>query len=129
MSQRGFHVVGPAVVVQAAYDRREKLLGNPKPPVHIGGGRHVEAPETWDGTGATPPGWTKEHAPILQHPTNPALRATSMDDVVAAARTGPRSGRLNASEHAAMQADLAGAGALGAEWDGAQPAVLVARER
>jgi hypothetical protein len=27
--------------------------------VHVGGGRHVEMPDEWDGTGATPPGWTE----------------------------------------------------------------------
>lgn len=37
----------------------DKALGNPRRGVHIGGGMHCDMPDTWDGTGATPPGWTR----------------------------------------------------------------------
>lgn len=34
---------------------------------HIGGGVHVPMPETWDGNGPVPPGWTSHQA----HRTDP----------------------------------------------------------
>ena len=37
-----------------------KALGYPKRGSHIGGGVHVTMPASWDGSGATPPGWTKQ---------------------------------------------------------------------
>jgi len=37
----------------------DKALGFPVIGTHIGGGRHVTMPPTWDGQGGTPPGWTK----------------------------------------------------------------------
>jgi hypothetical protein len=37
----------------------DKALGLPLPGKHVGGGLHVAMPATWDGSGATPPGWTK----------------------------------------------------------------------
>jgi len=41
----------------------DKALSLPAAGTHVGGGIHVNMPPTWDGTGATPPGWTK-HATI-----------------------------------------------------------------
>lgn len=37
---------------------QNKLQGLPLKGVHFGGGVHVAMPDTWDGTGAIPPGWT-----------------------------------------------------------------------
>lgn len=38
----------------------DKALALPAPGAHVGDGLHVPMPPTWDGSGATPPGWTKE---------------------------------------------------------------------
>jgi hypothetical protein len=38
-----------------------KALGYPRPGVHVGGGRHVDMPEQWDGRGDAPLGWTKQY--------------------------------------------------------------------
>jgi hypothetical protein len=35
------------------------IYGWPQPGVRVGGGGHVTMPPTWNGQGATPPGWTK----------------------------------------------------------------------
>lgn len=37
---------------------QNKMQGLPLKGRHVGGGVHVPMPDTWDGTGATPPGWT-----------------------------------------------------------------------
>lgn len=37
----------------------DKALGYPRKGTHAGRGPHVQMPDTWDGKGETPPGWTK----------------------------------------------------------------------
>lgn len=37
-----------------------KALGYPRKGAHVGGGIHVPMPESWDGQGVCPPGWTKQ---------------------------------------------------------------------
>lgn len=128
MSQRNFYLVGDASTIEAAHAVREKLLGNPKSGVAVGEGRHIAMPQSWDGTGETPPGWEKEYAPILQHPTDSLLRATLYDNVVQTARAGSGATRLTVQERNAVTANLADAAALDATWDGAVPA-SVATER
>jgi hypothetical protein len=34
-----------------------KVAPTPEKGAHVGGGRHVKMPETWDGNGKVPPGW------------------------------------------------------------------------
>lgn len=52
-------ITGTASEIAAAQAAADKLLGYPKKGTHIGGGIHVPMPDTWDGTGPTPPGWLK----------------------------------------------------------------------
>lgn len=40
----------------------DKANALPSRGAHIGGGRHVIMPETWDGVGKVPPGWTSYQA-------------------------------------------------------------------
>lgn len=43
-------------------DLRVKLTGTVrKQGVHVGGGRHVNMPNAWDGNGRVPPGWSGFH--------------------------------------------------------------------
>jgi hypothetical protein len=37
----------------------DQIYGWPQPGVRVGGGGHVAMPPTWNGVGATPPGWTR----------------------------------------------------------------------
>jgi hypothetical protein len=36
----------------------------PKKGTHVGGGNHCSMPETWDGNGPTPPGWSKNYRAV-----------------------------------------------------------------
>jgi hypothetical protein len=59
-------LVGTPQEMLAAQLASDKALGFPRPGVHVGGGRHVPMPTTWDGQGACPPGWTATaSAPVL----------------------------------------------------------------
>ena len=59
-------IQGTPEEMEAARVALDKLLGYPKRGVHVGGGIHCDMPDEWDGTGPTPPGWTKSYsAPVL----------------------------------------------------------------
>jgi hypothetical protein len=56
---------GTLAEMQAVAAAVNKGLGYPMRGVNRGGGRHVASPATWNGSGATPPGWTKSaSAPV-----------------------------------------------------------------
>lgn len=95
---------------------QDKLLGYPVAGVHVGGGRHVDMPASWDGSGAVPPGWTSYKGSSRQHPTL-SQWATPLDPDAPAAMGNGRRSRLNVSEQAKMTADLAAAVAsLPSDW-------------
>lgn len=129
MSTRNAHRIGDLATVQEAYALREKLLGNPRPGVHVGEGRHVALVASWDGTGETPAGWEREYSAIVQHPTDLALFATLCDDVVASARTDERGVRLTVQESTALANHLTAARTLASDWDGAARVESAARVR
>jgi hypothetical protein len=105
-----------SLLAAATEANQDKLLGYPLAGVHVGGGRHVDMPATWDGTGAVPPGWTSYKGSSRQHPTL-AQWATPIDPDAPAAMANGRRARLNASEQAKMTADLAAAVAsLPSDW-------------
>jgi len=82
-----------------------KALGYPKKSAHVGGGIHVNQPATWDGTGATPPGWTKNATPNY---VNTALDAVvPISDAMATAlqQAGPRA-LLSAGELTTLDAAI-----------------------
>ena len=56
---------GTEAEVREFVDLRDKLLGRPRRGVHVGRGRHVDMPDTWDGEGRKPPGWWGDDGPIL----------------------------------------------------------------
>lgn len=47
----------------------DEHAGNPRRGTHIGPGPHTDMPATWDGTGATPNGWSRTYATPRKHPT------------------------------------------------------------
>jgi hypothetical protein len=111
-----FRVVGTRLEAEAVETIEDKLLGYPLAGVHVGGGRHVAMPATWDGSGAVPIGWTSYKGSSRQHPTL-AQFATPIDPECPAAMGNGRRARLNASEQAKMTADLAAAVAqLPGDW-------------
>jgi len=84
----------------------DKAQGLPVIGTHVGGGIHVNMPPTWDGTGATPPGWTK-------HATSEGV-ATALDAVVqvpdalaTAAQLPAAQAKLSAGEITTLSAALA----------------------
>ena len=82
-----------------------KAMGYPKKSTHVGGGIHVVQPATWDGTGATPPGWTKN---ATANYVNTSLdAAVPISDALATAlqQAGPRS-LLSAGELTTLDAAL-----------------------
>lgn len=85
----------------------DKALGYPKPGVRVGGGIHVPMPDTWDGTGPTPPGWTKSASAVWV--ASPTDAAVPLSDSVAAELQRPDSqARLTGSERAAIAVAIAG---------------------
>lgn len=52
-------LVGTLEEMREAQAAVDKALGYPRRGRHVGGGRHVGMPDTWDGQGPCPPGWTK----------------------------------------------------------------------
>jgi hypothetical protein len=58
----------------------DKALGYPRKGLRVGGGRHVPMPETWDGTGECPPGWTATaSAPVLDKDGAAYLAITGLE--------------------------------------------------
>jgi hypothetical protein len=75
----------------------DKALEYPKRGVHVGGGHHVNMPATWDGTGATPPGWAKRY--VQNWVTGPADAAVPLSDAdVALLNTPEAQARLTVAE-------------------------------
>jgi hypothetical protein len=101
-------VQGTLLLAQGTEQNQDKLLGYPLAGVHVGGGRHVPMPPTWDGNGAVPIGWTSYRGSSRQHPTLPQY-ATPLDPDAPNAMANGRRARLNTAEQAKMTADLAGA--------------------
>ena len=67
---------------------------------HVGGGIHVPMPETWDGNGTVPPGWTSYQA----HRTDPAETIWLPEP-----ETATKLARLTAGERAQLAAARAAA--------------------
>jgi hypothetical protein len=103
-----FRVVGTRLEAEAVETIEDKLLGYPLAGVHVGGGRHVAMPATWDGSGSVPIGWTSYKGSSRQHPTL-AQFATPLDPECPAAMGNGRRSRLSAAEQSKMSADLAAA--------------------
>lgn len=93
----------------------DKLLGGPKKGVRVGGGIHVPMPDSWDGTGPVPIGWTSYVGCSQRHPTL-TIWSTPIEPEATAAMGNGRRARLSAQEQTKMAADLAAAGELPADW-------------
>lgn len=100
---------GTEAQMVALQDVIDKALGYPRKGVSIGTIRRLDIPETWDGTGPTPPGWTKTA-------TNPwVLTATDAvlpipDELATELQAPPAQARLTAAERAAVTAAISSRG-------------------
>ncbi len=75
----------------------DRALGYPKRATQqIGGGRHVQIPATWDGTGQCPPGWAATHEAVW--PDGSGNAVYRLDDAALAAVQADA--RLDANERA-----------------------------
>jgi hypothetical protein len=99
---------GTEALARETERNQDKLLAYPKRGVHINGGIHGPMPDTWDGVGPVPPGWTSYLGSSVKHPTLPTWSTPIETDATAAMANGRRS-RLNALEQSKMSADLAAA--------------------
>lgn len=96
----------------------DKALGFPRAGTRVGGGIHVPMPETWDGQGPTPPGWTKRATvPWVVDATDAAV---PLSDAMATElqRAGAQV-RLTVQERATLAAAVAGRSQV--ELDGRNP--------
>lgn len=85
----------------------DKALGYPRAGVHVGGGKHAAMPATWDGTGPTPPGWTK-HATV-SWVASATSAAVPIPDSLSTLLQRPESlGRLSVAERNTLNAAIAG---------------------
>lgn len=99
-------VVGPEASMDALNAISNKALGYPQKGVHVGDGLHVAMPDTWDGEGATPPGWTSQAA--ANWVTAARDGALPITDELAAELQLPRNlARLSVAESATLLAAIA----------------------
>lgn len=106
----------------------DKALAYPKIGTHIGGGRHVTMPPTWDSSGETPPGWTKRHTQTWVLNSTDAAVPISDADATELNRAAARA-RLTQAERDRLAAALATRANV--ELDGRTPkasAAMVAAE-
>ena len=83
-----------------------KALGYPQKGAHVGGGAHVNMPATWDGTGNTPPGWTKQ--PTANWVNTALDSAIPITDAMATALQQPGAlANLSGAEQTVLSAALA----------------------
>jgi hypothetical protein len=87
----------------------DKALDYPRKGVRIGGGAHPLMPDTWDGIGDAPFGWTRTATvPWLNGPTDAVLPLP--DDLAAQTQGGPAQGRLTGLERAALASAIGSRG-------------------
>jgi len=98
-----------------------KLEGLPKIGTHIGGGIHVTMPDTWDGTGACPPGWTQFQDNVLVHDDGIHFASVISAKVAGDAAVQALRARLLAAERTALDSGSSAAVALDSTWDTAVP--------
>lgn len=83
----------------------DKALAYPLRGTQVGGGVHVAMPPAWDGTGPTPPGWTKSASVPWVTDANSAVLPLP-DDLAAQLQSAPAQARLSAAERAQVTAAI-----------------------
>lgn len=122
------HQITTEADARATQAAQDKLLGYPARGTHVGAGVHVPMPDTWDGTGDCPPGWTATHARVEKHPARDEWAVELHPDLPGeVTRNG---GRLTAGERGQLLAASMVARDLPADWrpDPGLPGVGTTRE-
>ena len=83
-----------------------KALGFPKVGTHAGGGIHCTMPSTWNGTGQTPTGWTKQRCAVWVAAANDA-RILISDALATELQQAGALANLNAGEISTLTTALA----------------------
>lgn len=104
-----------ALALQAAID---SAMGYPRKGVHVGEGRHIDIPESWDGNGNPPPGWSAHYAEIYHAETRTPIIPFDDGD---ATRLVPRINVLGQQERAAVSDALGRRAEANIEAEGYQP--------
>lgn len=99
--------------------RIDRLLGLPAAGIHIGGGRHVPMPASWDGSGLTPFGWTRNFARVRKHPVRQEW-SVQVEQVIDDALNDGRAARLTPAERDALRNQYTAAQELDGSWDEAE---------
>lgn len=120
-------VVGTEAACDEVVVLANKALGFPAKGRHVGGGRHVDMPDTWDGTGPTPPGWTKTVTAVyVSSPTDAAVPVS--DTLAAALQDAKAQAKLTGQERAALATALAGRTSVELDGRTRKEAVLAAKD-
>jgi len=107
------HVTGTKADIEATQADVDMLMDCPRRGVHVGGGIHVDMPETFT-PGA--PGWTEHHAAVAKHPTKSEYAIEFDADVVAALADPEKRKRLSTEKLAKLEAKHAAAKKLPVDW-------------
>jgi hypothetical protein len=83
----------------------DKALAHPKVGSHVGSGRHVNMPPTWDGQGACPPGWTQHAVSVWTKDTLTAWVPIT-DAQVALLQAAPAQALLSGAEQVTLAAAI-----------------------
>lgn len=95
-----------------------KLEQSQKVGTHVGGGRHVNMPATWDGKGAPAPGWTCHDVKVVtKDSTHWACEITAQ--VITDSADSTHRARCTAAELVVLDAAVAGAAVLDSTWNSA----------
>lgn len=84
-----------------------KAMGHPKVGTHVGGGVHVNMPATWNGSGPTPPGWTKQVVAVYVASASDTVLPLP-DTLVSILQGGPAQSLLTGPEIATLAAAISG---------------------
>ncbi len=98
--------VGAEIEADALNAIVSKALGLPKAGTHVGRGPHVTMPQTWDGQGKAPPGWTKQQEQVWVASASDAVLPIP-DTLAAQLQTAPVRARLSGAEIVQLDAAIA----------------------
>ncbi len=96
---------GTETQIASALTLVEKALGLPSRGVHGGGGVHVPMPDTWDGTGSCPPGWSREAVPRYSKGATDAV-APLPDALATLLQEAAQQARLTPAQRTALNSAL-----------------------
>lgn len=98
-------VIGAELANEALRTVVDRALGFPMKAMRVGRGPWVVSPDTWDGSGATPPGWTRTAVDLHVGAVDSALEIP--DAFVTALQSPQAQSRLSVADRATLTAAIA----------------------